>query len=110
MPLVTFEEAPTDSHLSTARAPADPGPANAADELVEVVVELRLQLGLDLWPQADLPNARQRLFDAVLAFVRDGRTRAGARCAWRTYTRRISASLQAVCSTWCARRASRRWL
>src|SRR6185503_10671466 len=70
MPLVAFEEALTDYILSTSRESRDAGLANAADEVVDVVVELRLQLGLDVAPPADLASAPARLFGAVLAFVR----------------------------------------
>jgi DNA-binding SARP family transcriptional activator len=52
MPLVAFEEALTDYILSS-----------STDEMVDVVVELRRQLALDVAPATDL-------FGAVLAFVR----------------------------------------
>jgi DNA-binding SARP family transcriptional activator len=70
VPLVAFEEALTDYILSTSRDTRDSDLPSSADELVQVVRELRQHLGLDSAPNADTSNARMRLFGAILSFVR----------------------------------------
>jgi len=70
VPLVAFEEAISDYILSMSCESGDNAQSSAADELVQVVSELRQHLGLDAAPQANVSNARMRLFGAILSFLR----------------------------------------